>query len=247
VDEASVQILTHPGAIYLHEGETYRVAKLDFETHSVEVQKAEVDYFTRPMIQSSLNVKSVRESLRLPNGWSRIGEVETSWSVIAFRKIKFYTQDNLGIEPLSLPTQLMQTVALWLRFEQDNAEQDPSARSAWVRGLQGLQNVLSSALPMLVLCDRSDIGSVIQLDQGEVPAIYLFDRYPGGMGFAERGFSQMRELLALAHDIVFSCGCDTGCPSCVGVLETAFPGGAEWTQSLPDKAVTLRILKAATR
>jgi DEAD/DEAH box helicase domain-containing protein len=246
LDEASVQLLAHPGAIYLHEGDTFRVRNLDFEMAIASVERVDVDYYTRPLVQSQLRVTRVRESKALTNGQVYLGEVESSWSVIAFRKIKFYTQDNLGVEALSLPTQHMQTIGLWITFN-GNGSGDPTGQAgSMIRGLQALQSVFSSALPMLAMCDRTDVGSLIQMDSERgCPALYMFDRYPGGMGFAERGFEDIRELFELAYKIVAGCGCDHGCPSCVGVAEPAFAGAGGLVQFLPDKAEALRLLQGA--
>jgi len=152
------------------------------------------------------------------------------------------------MESLSLPTQQMQTIALWLTFA-GHADEDQAGRAgSMVRGLQALQSVFSSALPMLAMCDRADIGSLIQADpERGWPALFLFDRYPGGMGFAERGFANIRDLFSLAQKIVAGCSCQSGCPSCVGAAEPAFAGTAGLVQFLPDKSEALRLLKGALR
>ena len=239
MDETQAPLLAHPGAIYLHEGDTYLVEQLDFATRIIWVKRMESDYFTRPIVHADLREQTQKESRSFFCGTARTAAVEVSWRVVGFRRLKFYTWDPLGTEVLDLPPQKLSTVALVLRFLPSDLG-EPAGRGDLLRGLQGLQTTLGSALPLLSMCDRNDMGSWIQSSHSGVPELFLYDRYPGGMGYAEQGLERLAELLDFARQMIISCPCRNGCPSCVGVSD---PGmGTVPIGGTPDKKSALRLL-----
>ena len=117
-----------------------------------------------------------------------------------------------------------------------------------VEGLAGVRNLMISVIPLWAMCDRADIGGVVDSKNLGKPTMFLYDRFPGGLGFVEHGFRRPQEVFTAAYELVNECPCDGGCPSCVGlpVLRPAQhqdpdPGGA-WP--IPDKDAAILILEA---
>jgi len=132
------------------------------------------------------------------------------------KKIRFRSMDAIGYHPLELPRLNLDTVAFWIRPEE-------AARAAVrvkglnpAEGLSGLRNLLITLLPLHVMCDRPDLGGILNSSNLGEQALFVYDRYPGGLGYAERGYAIVEELLRAALALVEDCPCESGCPSCVG-------------------------------
>ncbi|HKW50190.1 MAG TPA: DEAD/DEAH box helicase, partial [Candidatus Eisenbacteria bacterium] len=217
VDAISAPELVYPEAIYLHDGDTFFVRELDLKQKIAYVERREVDYYTQPVLDTRLKLLETRETRRWNECEIGLGTADVSWATVAMKKIRFRSLDAIGYHPLDLPRQNLETVALWIRPEE-------SVRAA-VRvkglnpseGMSGLRNLLITLLPLHVMCDRPDLGGI--LDSGNLgeQAIFLYDRYHGGLGYSERGYGLVEELMRDALRMVEECPCDVGCPSCVGL------------------------------
>ena len=247
VDAISAPELVYPEAIYLHEGDTYFVRELDLKQKIAYVERREVDYYTQPVLDTRLKLLESRETRRWNECEVGLGTADVSWATVAMKKIRFRSLDAIGYHPLDLPRLNLETVALWIRPEDAvrNAVQVQSLNPA--EGMSGLRNLLITLLPLHVMCDRPDLGGI--LDSGNLgqQAIFLYDRYPGGLGYAERGYAIVDELIGAARRMVEDCPCEMGCPSCVGlpILRPAqqqdydLHGG--WP--IPSKAATIALLR----
>jgi DEAD/DEAH box helicase domain-containing protein len=217
VDAISGLELVYPDAIYLHEGETWWVRALDLEQKVATVEPRTVDYYTQPVLDTSIRV---REELRARD-WRgeqvHFGELTYSWQVLAFKKIRYRSLDAIGYHPLALPRLTLDTAGLWLApGEATRQELARRGLDPW-EALSGVRNLFVQLLPLLAMCDPLDLGGMLDSSNLGAPTLFLFDRYPGGLGFAEQGFSRLDELAegALAH--LEGCPCGTGCPACVGL------------------------------
>jgi DEAD/DEAH box helicase domain-containing protein len=217
VDAISGLELVYPEAIYLHEGETYYVRELDLEQKTAFVEPRQVDYYTQPVLDTNIRVRS---ELKLED-WRgepvRFGELTYSWQTVAMKKVQFHSLDSIGYHPLELPRLTLETSGFWLA-------PGPEAWSAVARhglnpveGLSGVRNLFITLLSMLSMCDPADLGGMIDSSNLGRPALFVFDRYPGGLGFAEQGYARLEELARAALEHLEACECGTGCPSCVGL------------------------------
>ena len=177
------------------------------------------------------------------------GEVHVSSRVVGFKKIKFYTNENIGSGELDLPEQQMHTTAYWLTVPEDAMAALPYASDDRRDGVVGLSFAMRQVAQLLLMCDRQDIGISIgsgeQGDDTEVdragypmklsdhPRIFVYDNYPGGIGFSEPLFGMQGELLARTRELIAGCECASGCPTCVGPVGDTGPLA---------KMVALRIL-----
>lgn len=217
VDAISAPELVYPEGVYIHDGATYLVRELDLEGKVAYVERKEVDYYTQPILESSIRVSNARKSSGLRHLRVFYGDATVSWMTTAFKKIKFYSLDSIGYGMLSLPAQHLETVSVWI-YPDDAAVADLKARGKNpVEGLVGLKNVMINILPLFVMCDRQDMGGIVESSNTGRPTIFLYDRFKGGLGFSEKAYDLLPQVLRGALEMIEECPCGEGCPSCVGL------------------------------
>ncbi len=153
-------------------------------------------------------------------GRLRFGDATVTWRTSAFKKIKFYTQENIGWSVLDLPAQHLETASCWFTPPQEALALPAKHGLKPIEGMVGIRNVAVNMLPLLAMCDRLDVGGIVNSSNTGSPTIFLYDRYPGGMGFSERGFELFAELMEHCLKTIENCPCEGGCPSCVGLPVT---------------------------
>jgi DEAD/DEAH box helicase domain-containing protein len=217
VDGISALELLYPEAIYLHEGETCFVRELDLVQKVAYVEPRTVDYYTQPVLETQIRIRHELQEREWRGESVRLGEVTYAWQTVAMKKIQFHSLDAIGYHPLELPKLTLETTGFW--FAPSEAACRAVARAGLhpVEGLMGVRNLFLTLLSMLSMCDPSDLGGMIDSSNLGRPALFVFDRYPGGLGFSEQGYARLEELArgALAH--LEACECTGGCPSCVGL------------------------------
>jgi DEAD/DEAH box helicase domain-containing protein len=169
------------------------------------------------------------------------GDVQVRSQVVGFKKIKFFTNENLGSGKLELPENEMHTTAFWLMLERPLVESLPFSISDRQSGMFGLLHALESIATLLLMCDARDLGTAIgerpptpgsEIEWEDAanpeavavlakkeffePNLYLYDAYPGGIGFSEPLYRVHDLLLAKTRELIAGCPCENGCPSCVG-------------------------------
>jgi DEAD/DEAH box helicase domain-containing protein len=234
MDQFSTQVFLHEEAIYLHEGQQYHVDRLDWEEKKAYVRPVKVDYYTDANLAVSIKVLQSFASRPAAELVVHHGEVQIRALATIFKKIRFHSHENIGSGPISLPEQQLHTTAFWLEVPPQVAQQ--FARPAMQGGLQGVANVLSQVACLFLMCDARDLGAhpEIRAPHTGAPTVFVYERYPGGVGMSPRLFESAGAVLEAAHDLVARCECESGCPSCVGpALEVGEEG----------KAVALRLLQ----
>lgn len=232
VDRASAPMLIHEEAIYIHGGQQYQVEKLDYEEKKAYVRKVDVDYYTDANLAVEIKVLDViKESPRAKESEKFYGEVLVRSMATMFKKIKFFTHENVGSGPIHLPPEEMHTTAFWFTVPENLPGMTPENLKA---GLAGLCNVMVNIAPLYLMCDPKDISGVIHVRSPftQKPTIYIYDAYPGGVGFAERLYQMDDSLLKAARQLILECDCEDGCPSCVGPLEEVGPGSKAFALKL---------------
>jgi DEAD/DEAH box helicase domain-containing protein len=160
--------------------------------------------------------------------------------VVGFKKLRFYTMENIGAGNLSMPEQELHTTAFWLHFPESFWARFPDLTPAEKQsGLTGLAQVLRTVAALLLMCDPRDLGIAISEDisratQSFEPDLFLFDNYPGGIGQSQPLFQLKSKLLAGALEVLDGCACEMGCPACVGPVGEVGETG---------KQATLRLLR----
>ena len=218
VDFSSALTTLHEKAIYLHEARQYHVERFDYEERKAYVRSVACDYFTDAIDYTQVKILDTFDSL----GHQAHGEVRLNRQIVGFKKIKFYTLENVGAGKLSMPEQEMHTTSFWLHFPQALLERmtefTPTEKQA---GLAGLGNVLRTVASVLLMCDARDLGVSMSEDPASglalfEPNLYLYDNYPGGIGQSEPLYRLCDSMLERAGELLRNCPCPSGCPSCVG-------------------------------
>lgn len=217
VDLFSAPLLVHKDAIYIHESRQYQVDELDWEGKKAFVSETDSDYYTDAIAKTDLKVLDI---INEKEGKYRTfyGEVAVTTVATAFKKVKFFTHENVGMGKIYLPEMEMHSTSTWLEFPGTLFEDSYFEESVIGEGIRGVGHTLQNLIPLYIMCDRSDISVVpmIRAPFSNMPTIYIYDKYPGGVGLSKKLFTTIPQLLQLVHEHIASCSCEKGCPSCVG-------------------------------
>jgi DEAD/DEAH box helicase domain-containing protein len=218
VDRPDAMTQIHEGAIYGHQGEQYLITRLEYDERRAYARKVNPDYFTEAEVD--VDVRVVHEDERRPSPAFVLhrGEVGVKTLATVFKKIKFYTRENVGAGEIHLPPEEMDTTAVWMLLEPAVAAElgllDPRHAGGW----SGLGYLLQHLLPVYLGCGVTDVRRKTEIKSAEFdrPSLFLFDNVPGGVGLAEKIFELWPLLLRTAREALESCPCSSGCPACVG-------------------------------
>ncbi len=235
MDRFSVLTMLHKDAIYIHESQQYHVDQLDYAEQKAYVRAVDADYYTDANLAVDIKVIDQFRNQEVSGGDKSHGEVLVSAKATMFKKIKFNTHENVGYGDIHLPEQQMHTTAYWLTIAPEVMAQ--FSKEDLQCGLLGLANLMVNVAPIYLMCDPSDIKVVAQIRAPftNLPTLYLYDSYPGGVGFSEKLFAIHQDLLKMAAELITGCECELGCPSCVGPINEV---------GLRGKATALRLLKS---
>src|SRR5262249_34202512 len=262
VDFSSALTTVHEKAIYMHGGQQYHVEHLDFKERKAYVKEVDVDYYTDAIRYTQVRVLEVAATA--PNhadlpSWRSHGDVLVRSQVVGFKKIKFFTNENVGAGKLELPENEMHTTSYWITLERALLESLPFSVSERQSGMFGLLHALESVATLLLMCDARDLGTAIgerppaagdasddftpvRLQDAAAnakeffePNLYLFDAYPGGIGFSDPLFRAHDQLVSKTRDLIRACPCEAGCPSCVGPAGELAPRAKEAALAILDR------------
>jgi DEAD/DEAH box helicase domain-containing protein len=216
LDEISALSQLHSHAVYIHAADTYFVNRLDIEQKIAFVERRDLDYYTQSVQTSEIRIDETETESDWHGGLLGYGDVTVTTTIPMFKKIRFHSRDSLGFEKLELPPQVLETVAFWFAPPEDIVRRMAESRLLVGEALIGIANVLVEVAPLFVMCDTQDIGTVVDSRNLGRDALFLHDRYPGGMGYARRCLEHFDEIMRAIAEVVRGCGCRDGCPSCVG-------------------------------
>ncbi len=279
-DFTSAPSMLHEKAIYILEGQLFHVERFDFDHRKAYVKRVDCDYYTDAIKYSKVTILDERsgdaaaeadesapasaeasaQAARIPGAH---GEVHVVARVIGFKKIRFYTNENVGSGELDLPEQQMHTTSYWLTVPTTLLASLPYDSEAKRDGVSGMAQAMRTVAQLLLMCDRNDLGVSVNADgdapigaggadasalvreagprgaraSAEAPRIFIYDNYPGGIGFSAPLYDVQDRLLEASADLIASCECERGCPSCVGPIGEIGPHG---------KRVALDLLERVT-
>src|SRR5216117_2027386 len=287
IDFPSALVFVHEKAIYLHGGQQYHVEHLDFKERKAYVKEVDSDYYTDAVKHTQVRVLEI--AVEEPIARAALthrrshGDVLVRSQVVGFKKIKFFTHENVGAGKLELPENEMHTTSYWITLERPLLESLPFSVSERQSGMFGLLHALESVATLLLMCDRRDLGAAIgerppapdsscaiagpqlypealrgaaapHLDATSEftptrledaisanakeffePNLYLFDAYPGGIGFSEPLFRAHDLLVQKTRELISACECEQGCPSCVGPAGDLAPRAKEAALAILDR------------
>jgi DEAD/DEAH box helicase domain-containing protein len=218
VDEGRAFRQTHPGAIYLHQGRTYRVIDLDLDRHLALVEETgRLGITTRPSTTTDVAILEELEGSAWEEVAVRLGRVEVTTQVVGYEVLRLGSDEVLERVDLDLPPTQLRTVAVWYAVPAATLERAGLARHQVPGSLHAAEHAAIGMLPLLALCDRWDLGglSTVWHPDTDQPTVFVYDGVPGGAGLAERSYHRLAEHLGLTRETIATCGCRSGCPSCV--------------------------------
>ncbi|MGB9928609.1 MAG: DEAD/DEAH box helicase [Methanosarcina sp.] len=211
----------HPGAVYMHRGESYYINKIDYEKKEIQALKTHDSYYTKPMIDSSVLVQetyAAKVLIHAPEVEVGLGEVEVTDRVIGYRKFQTHSNDVMSAHPLEMPPVTLQTMAVWLKLPDRFKETVEEHKLDFAGGIHAVEHAMISMYPLHLLVDRSDVGGVSTPSHPNLEGksgIFVYDGHRGGVGYAEKGYDLIEEVLDGTLKAIESCPCEGGCPSCI--------------------------------
>ena len=210
----------HPGAIYHHQGETYEVQSLDLDRDVAWLATTESDFQTRVQYIESMHIEediatkplATREDVTV-----HFADVTRKKQVTGFQRRDHRTGEIVTEETLDLPETTLSTRALYLTLPPGLEELMQTMSGSFEGGLHAAQHALVATFPLVILCDRRDVGSVSTTDhpQSATSALFIYDGYRGGVGLARNGYDHIERLLQHTWELLADCGCADGCPACI--------------------------------
>jgi DEAD/DEAH box helicase domain-containing protein len=217
VDGSRACSTVHPGAVYLHQGQAWRVEALDLEDHVAWVTADEGATYTQARSETDIRILEEEAATRVGPLSLRLGAVEVSEQVVGYQRKDVASGEVLATADLDLPASRLVTRGFWFVVEPALLSDAGIGHDRWPGVLHAVEHAAIGVLPLFTICDRWDVGGVstpLQADTAR-PTIVIYDGYPGGAGIAELGYEVGERLLLTTLEVIAGCPCEAGCPSCV--------------------------------
>jgi len=236
----------YEGAIYLIQASPWQVEKLDWKGRKAFVTKTDADYYTDAIDYTKLKILEEFQCQKNNALVVSQGEVHLVRRISGYKKIRYYTHENVGFGKINLPDQEKHTTAIWWQLDSDLLDRTFKNRWQALDGFLGAAYVLHHVAALLSMSEVRDIGravgnadatwfaSVGELGRGKAssfngddvdinhmnfhPTLFLYDQFPGGLGLSNGLFENKQRLVISAKDVITQCACHTGCPACVGPI-----------------------------
>lgn len=217
IEASSAAYRAHPGAVYLHMGDTYLITRWDPERPVAYARHEILDYYTQPMERNDIRVHRPLRRRQAGTVTAFYGEVRAWRQVVGYRVKQLFSEEVLGVEELNLPPTVFDTRGLWWVMPSAWEEEFRAQGYDFAGSLHAVEHAAISLLPLFAMCDRWDIGGVSAVFHPDVaaPIIAIYDGFPGGVGITEKGFTMLETLWRATLRLIVSCPCESGCPSCV--------------------------------
>lgn len=247
LNKYDAQTIIHPNAIYIHQGDTYLVLELDLNRNLCLVKRVETDYYTQPI--GSADVHHIDQPLRerdLGTAKAYFGEVTAYFTTSLYERIHFYTLDAISRHEVNIPTYQLETMAFWITPSEEIVRKMVEDGLDVHRALMGIGYATRMILPLFIQCETLDFShSSCTAVNAPWHTMFVYERYPHGLGFTEKAFEMLGDLLPAVYDMIRKCECRNGCPCCVG---KPLRGYTIWNTergeaNIPSKRAALRLLK----
>ncbi len=217
IESATAAYRAHPGAVYLHMGETYVITRWDPERPVAYARHEVVDYYTQPMELNDIRVRQPLQQRAAGTVTAYYGDVQARRQVIGYRVKQLFSEEVLAIEDLDMPPTVFETRGLWWTMPPAWEAEFREQGYDFAGSLHAAEHATISLLPLFAMCDRWDIGgvsTVLHPDTG-TPLVAIYDGFPGGVGITEKGFTVLEDLWRATLRLIATCPCEAGCPSCI--------------------------------
>ena len=268
VDYSAAAVTLYEGAIHMIQSVPYQVERLDWEGRKAYVTRTHVDYYTDAIDYTKLKVLDCFDSSPAGRGQAHHGEVHVVRRVAGYKKIRYYSHENIGYGPVNLPDQELHTTAVWWQLSQQALEAEFADRQQALDGFLGAAYALHIVATVAVMAEARDLQKSVgsgdgtwfisadALGRGQLrgsdgqptalapnapftPTVYLYDAFPGGVGLSAPLFERREDLVAHAQTMIERCDCKGGCPACVGPILAADEDAAYSPKALAARVLTL--------
>lgn len=267
VDFEGAHTTLYPEAVYMCESQLYQVEKLDYDHRKAYVRKFHGEHYTEALSYTDITILEAFENMEEDSYTLEHGEIKVTNKVVGFKKIRFHTLENLGYGKVSLPDQQMHTTSCWLVFHKTFIDSLSLPRWEIIDGVLGVSYALHAVACLHLMCDLRDIQRSVGdrearwfvrlsregkglyrsadgedrlapdgIEQFE-PTIFLYESYPGGVGFSTQIFDDHKRLLRETLGLISRCPCSHGCPSCVGPTKEVGMNSKEVAMTLLTQAL----------
>jgi DEAD/DEAH box helicase domain-containing protein len=208
---------THPGAIYLHMGKTYRVERLDPATRTVIVAPARPSYYTRVRADKQTEILEVHAEKEVFGSRMFYGRLKVTDHVTGYERWHLHSGKRINIVSLDLPPQIFETEGIWFTISPSVQQAVEDQQMHFMGGIHAVEHAAIGICPLLVLTDRNDLGgiSIPYHPQLGCAAVFIYDGIPGGIGLTRQAYARAEELFDHTYRAIHTCECEAGCPSCV--------------------------------
>jgi DEAD/DEAH box helicase domain-containing protein len=265
VDFSAAALTLYEGAIHMIQSVPYQVERLDWTGRKAYVTRTNVDYYTDAIDYTKLKVLEAFDNSPAGAGSAHHGEVHVARRVAGFKKIRYYTHENIGYGPVNLPDLELHTTAVWWQLPQRALDQAFDHRQQALDGFLAAAHALHIVATVAVMAEARDLQKAVGSGDGAwfatpdangraqvrssmgeldasahgpfIPTLYLYDAFPGGVGLSAPLYERREDLVRLAHELVVRCDCRAGCPACVGPVLAA-----DEQNDTPLKMLAMRVL-----
>jgi DEAD/DEAH box helicase domain-containing protein len=269
VDFSAASLTLYEGAIHMIQSVPYQVERLDWNGRKAFVTRTNVDYYTDAIDYTKLKVLEAFDGSPAGNGSAHHGEVHVARRVAGYKKIRYYTHENIGYGPVNLPDLELHTTAVWWQLPQRALEQAFDHRQEALDGFLAAAHALHIVATVAVMAEARDLQKAVGSGDGAwfatpdtngraqlrsgfgegepsmtgpfVPTLYLYDAFPGGVGLSAPLYERREDLVRLARELVRRCDCRGGCPACVGPVLAADEQNERSLKSLATRVLDLII------
>ena len=239
MDESQAYHELHPGAVYMHDGALYEILKLDLVSRTATAKPFEGNYYTVPAGTEDIRILQTFQEKTVERTKIHFGDINVDEVISMFKKLQFHNHQNLGYVSLTQPLQKdYDTESTWIDIPEDVVRVYrslllPNGAGELVLNnhFEGLQNAIKNAVMMVTMTERDDINTGMSnnatvqgyVDSGsgeseghEVVSLFIYDKYEGGLGYSEKIYELIPEVIDHAIQMVKGCSCEDGCPACLG-------------------------------
>jgi DEAD/DEAH box helicase domain-containing protein len=208
---------THPGAVYLHKGDTFVVKNLDIPQRKITVSQDAVTYYTRVRSHKLTEVLNIEKSKYIFGTDFYYGKIKVTDQVFEYERWCIQTHRRLDRFALDLPPQEFETEGFWFTIPTEIQHECDALDVDLMGALHAIEHAAIGIFPLMVMVDHRDIGGMstnYHAQTGDA-VIFIYDGIPGGAGLTRAAFADAQRLLHYTQNVIKACPCESGCPSCV--------------------------------
>ena len=217
IDSQRVYHECHPGAVYLHGGQSFLISELDREKRRVLAESARVDYYTVVQGDKETAILERTDHRRVASFPVGLGRLKVTVRIRGYQKKRLFDGETLSTHPLEIPPLTFETVGFWIELPPALPAAYSTRGLHFMGGIHAVEHATIGLFPLSAIADRGDIGGISYTGHPQLgcPAIFVYDGVPGGAGLADRGFADLESLLRRTSQLVDGCDCHDGCPACI--------------------------------